>query len=70
MQRFKGFSFCLYSGLLGAGTALVGVVVGLLIKTTPETVAVIVLLAGLLCIALAILLARQTRKRNNQGGFV
>ena len=62
MHRLKGFFFYAYSVLLGVGAALVGFVIGLLVKNTSKTIATILLLIGLLCITVTILLARRPRK--------
>jgi LPXTG-motif cell wall-anchored protein len=62
MQKLKGLLFYVYSVLLGVGTALVGFVIGLLIKNTSETIAIILLLIGLLFITVAVLFARRTKK--------
>jgi len=62
MQKLKGLLFYVYSGLLGVGTALVGFVIGLLIKNTSDTIAIILLLIGLLFITVAVLFSRRTKK--------
>lgn len=62
MQKLKGLLFYSFSVLLGIGAALVGFVIGLLVKTTSETVAIILLLIGLLFIAVAVLFARRLKQ--------
>lgn len=49
--------FLLYTAFLVAGSALVGLVIGLIIKTPPASVASILIMVGLLLIALATLVA-------------
>lgn len=49
--------FLLYTALLVAGAALVGLVIGLVIKAPPASVASILIMVGLLLIALATLVA-------------
>jgi len=49
--------FLLYTALLVAGSALVGLVIGLIIKAPPSSVAGILIMVGLLLIALATLVA-------------
>jgi membrane protein DedA with SNARE-associated domain len=55
--------FLLYTALLVAGAALVGLVIGLVIKTPPASVASILIMVGLLLIALATLVAWTGEKK-------
>lgn len=61
--------FFFYSAFLAAGAALVGLVIGLVIKTPPASVASWLVMAGLLLVVLAALLAwsgekaKATKKR-------
>jgi len=59
----KVTQFYAYSVLLGIGAALVGLVVGLLIKPPTAAITSVLLVIGVLFIAGAILLARRLRKR-------
>ena len=55
--------FYSYSVLLGIGAALVGLVVGLLIKPPTAAITSVLIVIGALLIAGAILLAKRFRKR-------
>ncbi len=57
----KTFRFLVYSCLLGAGSALIGLVIGLLIKPPSSAVASILIVLGLFMFAGAVLLARHHR---------
>jgi len=59
----KVTQFYTYSILLGTGAALVGLVVGLLIKPPTPAVTSVLIVIGVLFIAGAVLLARRLRKR-------
>ena len=59
----KATQFYVYSLLLGRGAALVGLVVGLLIKPPASTITSVLIVIGVLFIAGAVLLARRLRKR-------
>lgn len=59
----KVTQFYPYSVLLGIGAALVGLVVGLLIKPPTPAITSVLIVIGVLFIAGAILLARRLRKR-------
>jgi len=59
----KVTQFYAYSILLGIGAALVGLVVGLLIKPPTPAITSVLIVIGVLFIAGAILLARRLRKR-------
>ena len=55
--------FLLYTALLVAGATLVGLVIGLVIKAPPASVASILVMVGLLLIALATLVAWTGEKK-------
>jgi hypothetical protein len=55
--------FLLYTALLVAGSALVGLVIGLIIKAPPASIASILVMVGLLLIALATLVAWTGEKK-------
>jgi len=55
----KTVRFYIYSVLLGIGAALVGLVVGFLIKQPSSAVASILIVIGIAFVALAVFLARR-----------
>jgi len=60
MSRIR---FIVYSCFLGVGAALVGLVIGFLIKPPSSAVASILIVIGIGFVALACFLARRFRKR-------
>ncbi|MEA1871128.1 MAG: hypothetical protein U9N00_02915 [Candidatus Bipolaricaulota bacterium] len=58
----KTTRFCIYSILLGIGSALIGLVIGFLIKTPSAAITAILIIIGLLFVAAAVFLARRYRK--------
>lgn len=60
----KTTRFYIYSILLGIGSALIGLVIGFLIKTPSAAITAILIVIGLLFVAAAILLARRYRKHS------
>jgi high-affinity Fe2+/Pb2+ permease len=58
----------LYTFLLGAGAALVGLVIGFVVKTPPPSVAALLIMVGLLLLAGAILLGspRKTKPQKKR----
>ena len=62
MSRIR---FIVYSCLLGVGAALVGLVIGFLIKTPSSAVASILIVIGIGFVALAVFIAKRVgRKRS------
>jgi ABC-type Mn2+/Zn2+ transport system permease subunit len=57
------FSLCLYSLVLALGAALVGLVIGFLIKTPPTSVSAILIAIGVAFLAFAFLMGRKLAKR-------
>lgn len=55
----RTFRFLIYSCMLGAGSALIGLVIGLLIKPPSSALASILIVLGLSLFAGAVLLARR-----------
>ncbi len=60
----KAFSFWLYHLVLGIGAALVGLVIGFLVKTPPTSVSSILLVIGLLLLAGGALWSRRLRQKS------
>jgi LPXTG-motif cell wall-anchored protein len=60
----KTTRFCIYSILLGIGSALIGLVIGFLIKTPSSAITAILIVIGLLFVAGAVFLARRNRKHS------
>ena len=58
---------CIYSFLLGIGSALVGFVIGLIIRPPSTTISSILIVIGLLFVAGAILFVRQSQKPKRGG---
>ena len=54
--------FCIYSFFLGIGSALVGFVIGLIIRPPSTTISSILIVIGFLFVAGAILFVRQSQK--------
>ncbi len=59
----RAFSFWLYQLVWAVGAALVGLVIGFLVKTPPTTVSSILLVIGLLLLASGWLWGRKLRQR-------
>jgi len=58
--------FCLYSCILGIGSALVGLVIGFMIVRPSAAIASILVAIGIGFLAVAILMARGYRRRNRR----
>lgn len=59
--------FCIYSFLLGIGFALVGFVIGLIIRPPSTAISSILIVIGLLFVGGAILFVRQPQKPKKGG---
>jgi ABC-type Mn2+/Zn2+ transport system permease subunit len=63
----KTARFCIYSLLLGIGSAVIGFVIGLLIEQPTAAISSILTVIGIFFAGGAILLARRYRKRPDSG---
>ncbi len=64
----KRIGFVIYSCILGIGSALVGLVVGLMIEQPSAAVASILVVIGLAFLAIAIFISHRSWKRNRNVG--
>jgi len=60
----KTTRFYIYSILLGIGSALIGLVIGLLIKTPSAAITAILIVIGLFFVVGAVFLARRYKKHS------
>ena len=67
LHSIRTARFCIYSLLLGIGSALVGFVIGLIIRPPSTTISSILIVIGLLFVAGAIFIVQQPQKPKRGG---